>query len=70
MIDGDYNYTEAFRKMMFFKEHHRPIETIVADLQSELSPVKEESLLIHAMRMILELDSRSTSPLYQHLRLQ
>ena len=38
------------------------------DLQSELRPVKEESLIIHAMRLILELDSRSSSPLYQHLQ--
>lgn len=28
MNDGDYNYAEAFRKMMFYKEHHRPIVTI------------------------------------------
>lgn len=68
MIDGEYNYEEAFKKMMFLKEHHRPMEAIVADLQSELRPVKEESLLIHAMRMILELDFRSTSPLYQYLQ--
>lgn len=68
MKDGDYNYVEAFKKMMFLKEHHRSIEAVVADLQTELKPVKEKSLLIHAMRMILELDSRSTSPLYQHLQ--
>ena len=68
MNDGDYNYAEAFRKMMFFKEHHRPIEDIVAELQHELSPVTEESLLIHAMRMILELEYRTVSPLYQHLQ--
>lgn len=68
MIDGEYNYVEAFKKIMFLKEHHRPMEAIVADLQSELRPVKEESLLIHAMRMILELDFRSTSPLYQYLQ--
>lgn len=68
MNDGDYNYAEAFRKMMFYKEHHRPIEDIVAELQHELSPVTEESLLIHAMRMILELEYRTVSPLYQHLQ--
>lgn len=68
MKDGDYNYVEAYKKMMFLKEHHRPIEAVVADLQTELRPVKEESLLIHAMRMILELDFRSTSPLYQYLQ--
>lgn len=68
MHDGDYNYAEAFRKMMFYKEHHRPIEDIVAELQHELSPVTEESLLIHAMRMILELEYRTVSPLYQHLQ--
>ena len=68
MNDGDYNYAEAFRKMMFYKEHHRPIEDIVAELQHELSPVTEESFLIHAMRMILELEYRTVSPLYQHLQ--
>ncbi len=68
MQDGDYNYVEAFKKMMFLKEHHRSIEAVVEDLQTELKPVKAESLLVHAMRMILELDSRSTSPLYQHLQ--
>ena len=68
MNDGDYNYAEAFRKMMFYKEHHRPIEDIVAELQHELSPIKEESLLTHAMRMILELEYRTVSPLYQHLQ--
>ena len=68
MNDGDYNYAEAFRKMMFYKEHHRPIEDIVAELQHELSPVREESLLTHAMRMILELEYRTISPLYQHLQ--
>lgn len=68
MNNGDYNYAEAFRKMMFYKEHHRPIEDIVAELQHELSPVTEESLLIHAMRMILELEYRTVSPLYQHLQ--
>lgn len=68
MNDGDYNYAEAFRKMMFYKEHHRPIEDIVAELQHELSPIMEESLLIHAMRMILELEYRTVSPLYQHLQ--
>lgn len=68
MNDGDYNYAEAFKKMMFYKEHHRPIEDIVAELQHELSPIKEESLLTHAMRMILELEYRTVSPLYQHLQ--
>lgn len=68
MNDGDYNYAEAFRKMMFYKEHHRPIEDIVAELQHELSPIKEESILTHAMRMILELEYRTVSPLYQHLQ--
>lgn len=68
MVDGEYNYVEAFKRMMFFKEHYRTIEAIVTDLQMELKPIKEESLLIHAMRLILELDYRSTSPLYQHLQ--
>ena len=40
MEDGEYNYVDAFKKMMFLKEHHRSIEAVVADLQTELKPVK------------------------------
>ena len=53
--------------MIAAKYNHRPIEEIVAELQNELRPVKEESLLIHAMRLIAELGSRTSSTLYEHL---
>ena len=68
MEDSDYNYKEAYRKILHTKENQRSIEEIVLDLQNELKPVKEESLLIHAMRLIIELDTRATSPLYHHLQ--
>lgn len=68
MEDGDYNYAKAYRKLITAKEKHRTIEEIVEELQCELSPLKEESLLVHAMRLIIELGSKATSPLYQHLQ--
>lgn len=57
-VDGNYNFQNAFLKMMKAKEHHRAIEEIVCELKEELAPVKEESFLIHAMRLILELGSK------------
>lgn len=68
MEDGDYNYGEAYRKLIAAKNKHRTIEEIVAELQRELSPLKEESLLVHAMRLIIEIGSKTISPLYQHLQ--
>lgn len=68
MEDGDYNYHEALRKMLHRKENLRSYEEIIQDLQTELQPVKEESLLIHAMRLYIELEHKTTSPLYIHLQ--
>lgn len=68
MEDGDYNYQEAFRKMLHRKENHRSYEEIIRDLQKELRPVKEESLLTHAMRLFIELEHKTTSPLYTYLQ--
>ena len=68
MEDGDYNYQEALRKMIHRKENHRPYEEIIQDLQKEMRPVKEESLLTHAMRLFIELEHKTTSPLYTHLQ--
>lgn len=68
MEDGDYNYAKAYRKMMDAMENHRTIEEIGEELQNELRVVKEESLLVHAMRLIIELDTKATSPLYEHLQ--
>ena len=68
MENGDYSYRDAYKKMMLAKEHHRPIEHIVDAIKQELMVVKEESLLIHAMLLILELNQRKTSPLYAHLQ--
>lgn len=63
----NYNFIDTYLKMMEAKEHHRTIEEIVCDLEKELAPVKEESFLIHAMRLIIELDAKQNSPLYTHL---
>lgn len=64
----DYDIKEAYRSLMWAKEHHRKIDDIVSDLRGELRPIKEESLLKHAMMLILELGSRASSPLYTHLQ--
>lgn len=68
MEDGDYNYLEALQKMIHRKENLRSYEEIIQDLQKELRYVKEESLLIHAMRLFIELEYKTTSPLYTHLQ--
>lgn len=68
MIDGDYNFQFAYDEIIEAKEHHRAIEEIVDDLKEELIPVKEESFLIHAMRLFVELDNKATSSLYKYLR--
>lgn len=68
MIERDFDYAEAYRKMISAKEKHREIEEIVAELQQELRPIKEASFLTHAMRLIIELDNKATSPLYQRLQ--
>lgn len=66
--DGDYNFLDAYRKMTAIKEHHRAIEDIIDSLKSELKLIKEESFLIHTMRLIAELDARTESSLYTHLQ--
>ena len=68
MEDCDYNYIEAYKKLISAKNSHRTIEEIVEDLQNELRPVKEESLLVHAMRLFVELDNRAASSLFEHLQ--
>ena len=68
MEDGEYDYKKAYKQLISAKESHRTIKEVVEDLQNELSPVKEESLLVHTMRLYVELDHRSTSPLFKHLQ--
>lgn len=68
MQDGELNYAKAYRDMIAVLGNHRSIEAIVSDLKRELRSIKEVSLLVHAMRLIIELDNRATSPLYEHLQ--
>ena len=49
------------------RAHHRPVEEVLADIQKELQPVKEKAFLVHSMRLIIELEFRYTSSLYEHL---
>lgn len=67
-MGNTYDYQHAYQKMIAAKASHRTIEEIVDDLKKELMFVKEESFLIHVMRLIIELDSKETSPLYKHLQ--
>lgn len=64
----DYDFPQTYQKMIKFKENSRNIEEIVQELKNELVHVKEESFLVHAMRLILELEQRKTSHLYVHLQ--
>lgn len=66
--DKDYDYAEAYRQLLKVRDNSRAIEDIIVDLKEELRVIKEESLLVHAMRLILELDYRTSSPLYEHLQ--
>jgi hypothetical protein len=68
MEDGEYNYVKAYQQLISAKNSHRTIEEIVVDMQNELRPIKEESLLVHAMRLFVELDNRAASLLYEHLQ--
>lgn len=68
MEDGDYNYQKAYREVKAAKENHRDIEKVTDELKKVLMSIKEESFLIHVMRLILELDTKATSPLYMHLQ--
>lgn len=58
---------EAFHKMMAARKSSRKQEEIMADLKEELKSVKEYSLLVHTMRLIIELDNRKTSRLYDNI---
>ena len=49
------------------EKHNREFKDIFEDLKEQLTPIREESFLIHAMRLILEIEYRATSPLYTHL---
>lgn len=66
MINADYR--RLYNKLMKFKNHHRKIEEVVEELKKELSDIKEESLLLHTLRLVLELEDRAFSLLYIHLR--
>ena len=68
MKDTNNSITEAYSKMVAAKKSHRKMEDIIGDLHNELRPIKEESLLVHAMRLFVELGDRSSSPLYEHLQ--
>ena len=63
-VDANYNILDAYLKMKEVKEHHRTIEEIVCDLKKEFVPVRENSFLIHAMRLMIELGAEKDSPIY------
>lgn len=64
----DEAFYNAYLKMILAKKKHRTIEQIVDELKDELKSVNEESFLIHAMRLISELESKNISSLYKHLQ--
>ena len=67
MINNDFSIERGYRRLLEAKSCARTQEEIISDLESELKSVSEQALLIHAMRLIIELDFRKTSELYQNL---
>lgn len=64
----DLNPQVVYQKMKAaIEKHDREFKDIFEDLKEQLTPIREESFLIHAMRLILEIEYRATSPLYTHL---
>lgn len=64
----DLNPQVAYQKMKAaIEKHNREFKDIFEDLKEQLTPIREESFLIHAMRLILEIEYRATSSLYTHL---
>lgn len=67
MMEIIQSYQRYFQEINSTKENLRPIEEIIDDIKELLTPVREESLLLHAMRVINELSDRKTSSLYTHI---
>lgn len=64
----DLNPQVAYQKMKAaIEKHNREFKDIFEDLKEQLTPIREESFLIHAVRLILEIEYRATSSLYTHL---
>lgn len=64
----DLNPQVAYQKMKAaIEKHNREFKDIFEDLKEQLTPIREESFLIYAMRLILEIEHRATSSLYTHL---
>ena len=67
MTNNDFSVARGYKRMLAARSGTRSQESIITDLKSELEPLSEVSLLTHSMRLILELDFRQTSELYNHL---
>lgn len=67
MINNDFSIERGYKRLMEAKQSTRSQEDIIDELKNELSTVSEIALLTHAMRLIVELDFRKTSELYNNL---
>lgn len=67
MTNNDFSVARGYKRMLAARSGTRSQESIITDLKSELEPLSEVALLTHSMRLILELDFRQTSELYNHL---
>ena len=68
MDDRITTYQKAFHQVMAVKEQHRAQEEVIDELKAELKVIKEESFIMHTMRLILELDFRDQLSLYSNLQ--
>lgn len=60
MINNDFSIERGYRRLLEAKSSARAQEEFIPDLESELKNVIEHTLLIRAMRLIIELDLRKT----------
>lgn len=67
MKDNDFSIERGYKRLLEAKHTTRSQEDIIDELKKELSTVSELALLTYAMRLIIELDFRKTSELYNNL---
>lgn len=66
-MGSEFSIEHGYCRLLDAKRGTRAQEDIIADLKSELAGVSELSVLTYAMRLIVELDTRMTSELYNYL---
>ena len=63
----NFDLPRTYQQLIDAKAEHRTQEEIFADIKSILKTIKEKSLLLHVMRMHVELGHRSHNELFDGL---